>query len=392
MRIALTTWGFPTPFSKSMNGIATSTATIARSLAQQGHSVVVITSDADGMPASYFTDEGVEVHQAHPGNWHWYLSKLPGVPPALIRYLKLWEVGHAAALKFQALSRISPFDIVEVGPPAPWVNPSFRKFPATKCVAFAHGSSQFSHFQGIQPSWVERAWTYAEKQSAKVADGLLSPSQFVASFYQHAYGRLPLVLPYPVQIPKLPEHSEDAVRIITLGGTGNAKGADLIAQAMPRILSDYSHVSLSVISGEGRAEFDQLRSEYGDGRVSLLPWLPWDQLQQEFFSHSIFVSPSRFETFGLTVAEAMAAGLAVVVSDLPSHLEIVTEGETGLTFASGNAAQLADALRRAVEDSHLRKKIAGQARTWVAESLVPDTLAQRRVEFYQSLFLGPSRN
>ena len=74
-----------------MNGIAASTAMVARHLTREGHSVVVITSDADGMPSSYATEDGIEVHQARPGNWHWYLSKLPRASSTLIHFLKLWE-------------------------------------------------------------------------------------------------------------------------------------------------------------------------------------------------------------------------------------------------------------------------------------------------------------
>lgn len=374
-----------------MNGIASSTATIARYLTLAGHSVTVITSDADGMPPRYVTEDGIEVHQAAPGNWHWYLSKFAKRSPSLIRYLKSWEIGHAAAIKFQALTRERPFDVVEVGPPTPWTNPTFRKFPGTKCVSFVHGASGLVHeFQNLPVTPIHRFWNYAEKESARAADGLLSPSHFVADFYARVYGRRPVVLPFPVRVPEPLAPPNRGPKIISLGGTGAAKGGDLIVEAMPAILRENSDVSLSVMSAKGNAGFETLEKEFPD-RVSLLPWLPWDELQNEFLNHSIFISPSRFETFGLTVAEAMAVGLAVVVSDLPSHREIVEDGERGLTFRSGTASSLADALRRVVRDERLRSEMAGKGREWVQDCLQPETLIRQRTVFYEALFSNRAR-
>ena len=159
-------------------------------------------------------------------------------------------------------------------------------------------------FQNHRPSRVEQFWNYAEKRSAQVADGLLAPSRFVANFYGDTYGRLPVVLPLSVQVPARSARLDQNLHIIALGGSGDAKGGDLVIRAMPEILSAYPEVSLSVISAEGKPEFAPLRTNF-PGRVTLLPWLTWNQLQNEFLAHSIFISPSRFETFGLTVAEAM---------------------------------------------------------------------------------------
>ena len=76
----------------------------------------------------------------------------------------------------------------------------------------------------------------------------------------------------------------------------------------------------------------------------------------------------------------------MVVSDLPSHRELVTHGETGLTFTSGDAVRLAEAVRRVMQDSALRRKIVTQARTWIRDNLDPVLLARRRIDYYQSLF------
>jgi glycosyltransferase involved in cell wall biosynthesis len=59
------------------------------------------------------------------------------------------------------------------------------------------------------------------------------------------------------------------------------------------------------------------------------------------------VLSSRWEGFGLVIVEAMAHGLPVVSSDLPTSLEIM--GDFGLYFQNGNVEDLAEKLHEATQ-------------------------------------------
>ncbi len=63
--------------------------------------------------------------------------------------------------------------------------------------------------------------------------------------------------------------------------------------------------------------------------------------------------------------EAMAMELPVVVSDLPALREIVSPGETGLTFRAEDAADLAEVLTGLLDDRELRSRLGRQAREWI---------------------------
>jgi glycosyltransferase involved in cell wall biosynthesis len=82
----------------------------------------------------------------------------------------------------------------------------------------------------------------------------------------------------------------------------------------------------------------------------------------------IFCYPSlaeQGETFGVAVAEAMAAGAVPVVSRLACFTDFVRDGENGLVFdhtAPDAAAQLAAALGRLLADADLRARLATVAR------------------------------
>lgn len=81
----------------------------------------------------------------------------------------------------------------------------------------------------------------------------------------------------------------------------------------------------------------------------------------------IFCYPSlaeRGETFGVAIAEAMAAGAAPVVSNLACFNELVRDGDTGLVFdhrGPGAEERLADVLARLLSDAALRRSLAQRA-------------------------------
>jgi glycosyltransferase involved in cell wall biosynthesis len=76
-------------------------------------------------------------------------------------------------------------------------------------------------------------------------------------------------------------------------------------------------------------------------------WLARDALADLFARAALVLSPSRLETCGLTLLEALAAGVPVVASDLAAHREVAARaGSRGVTFfASGDAPSLIDAAR-----------------------------------------------
>jgi len=70
------------------------------------------------------------------------------------------------------------------------------------------------------------------------------------------------------------------------------------------------------------------------------------------------VLATKEETFGLVLAEAQRAGVAVIGSNAGGVPEIIEDGKTGLLFESENADDLARCLRRLIEEPGLRQKLA----------------------------------
>ena len=127
--------------------------------------------------------------------------------------------------------------------------------------------------------------------------------------------------------------------------------------------------------GGGEAYRDGLLAEFspalGDRLIFSPPEFDAEKLAKHYGAIDVFCYPSladQGETFGVAVAEAMAAGAAPVVSNLACFHELVRNGDTGLVFdhtAPDAEARLADALAQLVGDAAARHAMADRARRHV---------------------------
>jgi glycosyltransferase involved in cell wall biosynthesis len=88
------------------------------------------------------------------------------------------------------------------------------------------------------------------------------------------------------------------------------------------------------------------------------------------------------EPFGLTVAEAMACGRAVVVSQAGGAAELFTPGHDALGVPPGDTAALADAIRRLAADEELRRQLGVNARITAERQFDRQRLGPQVLAFY----------
>lgn len=123
------------------------------------------------------------------------------------------------------------------------------------------------------------------------------------------------------------------------------KGFDLLIKAFHL----FSHINTDWkldIVGEGPEEgmYNQLITEYKlSDRIFIHPFTKY--IQTYYSNAQIYILSSRWEGFGLVLVEAMAHGLPIVSSDLPTSKEIL--GDFGMYFENGNIEELAQRLEDA---------------------------------------------
>jgi glycosyltransferase involved in cell wall biosynthesis len=159
-------------------------------------------------------------------------------------------------------------------------------------------------------------------------------------------------------------------RLICVGTLGRHKGQDLLIEALAD-LGDLDWQCVLAGSLDRDPDFVQhleariTRLRYSD-RVRLPGVLTGAALAQAYATADLLVAPSRSETYGMTVTEALAYGLPVLAAaagGLPEALGASTDGtRPGQLIPPGDPAALAAALRDWLGDEHHRRRLRAAAR------------------------------
>lgn len=120
-----------------------------------------------------------------------------------------------------------------------------------------------------------------------------------------------------------------------------------------------------VLVGEGpdRASYEKMCRELELQNVRFVNFLEHAQLCRYYAAADVFVLPSRSETWGLVINEAMEFGLPIVTtSAVGAAPDLVPNGENGFVTAPDNVEQLANALETLVRDAALRTRMGERSR------------------------------
>jgi len=102
-------------------------------------------------------------------------------------------------------------------------------------------------------------------------------------------------------------------------------------------------------SGEVRKQLEKLVVELGlKDRFHFLGWL--DHAEKLLCAMDVFVSASETESFGLVIAEAMAAGTAVVATETEGAKEVIDDQKTGILVPIGDVNGIANAITTLLEN------------------------------------------
>lgn len=145
-----------------------------------------------------------------------------------------------------------------------------------------------------------------------------------------------------------------------VGRLVHEKGVDVLLEALAQLPDDF--ILALVGSGPLAADLARLSAERRlAGRVRWLGRVPRESIPEHLSAFDAMVLPSRSipvwrEQFGMALVEAMLCETPVVGSSCGAIPEVI--GEAGLVFPEGDAAALADRLRRLADDAALREDLA----------------------------------
>jgi phosphatidylinositol alpha-mannosyltransferase len=160
---------------------------------------------------------------------------------------------------------------------------------------------------------------------------------------------------------EMPPDCSPKVTILFVGRLDKRKGFLTLLESFIRLKPIYPQLQLQVIGPFEAKEcqpFRQMVQACGVTGVEFVGYVSPDRLPSYYHQADIFCAPSiGFESFGIVLLEAMAAGLPVVASRIEGYRNLVSEGLEGLLVPPGQAEPLATALRRLVDQPYQRRKM-----------------------------------
>ena len=359
MMIALVSDEYPP--ATITGGIGTYTKALAELLANSGEHEVHIFCQSDALEKR--SAGGEQIHEV--------VTRGPRWRPARILYHRLvaplfgpiehrvrWGISVGSAVMTTENSLGRPFDVIEV-PEAGGFGALLRLTGVkTAMLIRLHSNTAILRRYSHQRRTLEdRLIGILEGWSVKQGDLVASPTR---ALVRESRDDLGLVeeecLVYPNLPPRVTDSSGPASKtktgqrsVLTVGRLGNLKGTDLVLQAVGHLQTrEYPqlHVVLIGRSEWSRDELDAMIARtVRPGTCELLGEVNHSEAIAAMRSATMLVQASRYDNYPNTILEAFQSGCLAVGSNVGGIPEIVSHGQTGLLFESGNAESLESQIR-----------------------------------------------
>jgi glycosyltransferase involved in cell wall biosynthesis len=409
LRVAFVSTQYPPAVG---GGIGRFTADLARTFAGAGHEVHVFS--AQGPTSTVSFEDGVWVHR---------FPEVPFVPETLAGEAALLDVSRIGSVYRELVHAHlhRPFDVVS----SPiWLAEGLLVAMDPRFVTILSLHTTTKTLAGLERYWRSTPrslpLTVLERLAVAAHQATHANSRASLAKVGEEYGapRHPFVIPHGVA-----DHSSrfvrrrganGSVRILLAGRLDSRKGGDIALDVMAKVLRRFptaefvlvgEPIALDELDGRSLPEAVSYRHAAEPEllrRIRFTGVVPDDELYQHYADGDMFLAPSRYESFGLPVVEAMSFGLPIVASAAGAMPEIVVHGENGLLVDLADGAAAVDALGTLIDDPDRRRRLGATSRRryLAAFSLAvsgPRTMAayrsiaaERRVEARRAAFGAPA--
>lgn len=332
--------GMVCPYSFDVHGgVQAHVLQLAEVMRGRGHVVSVL---APSSPHVTLPDYVVSAGKAVPIPYNGSVARLR-FGPATHRRVKKWIAA-------------GEFDVLHLHEPnAPSLSVLALMVAEGPIVATFHTSTTkslaLSFFQGILRPWNEKIV------------GRIAVSDLARRWQMEALGSDAVQIPNGVDVdsfasaPPLPGYPRDGKTVLFLGRFDEPrKGMDVLLGALPAVVQRFPDVEILIV---GRGDEDGLRDDVGElaAHLRFLGQVDDAEKAAALRSADVYCAPNTGgESFGIVLVEAMAAGAAVVASNLDAFRRVLDNGTAGRLVPVADAAALADALIDVLGDDTLRAR------------------------------------
>lgn len=197
------------------------------------------------------------------------------------------------------------------------------------------------------------------------------------------------VIPNFIDPDLFPYHSKlpsDRLRILSIRPFASRKYAnDLTAEAI-EILSDkefFDELEFT-ICGEGRLFETETQALRKFDNVTLHnKFFTQHEIAELHRQHGIFLAPTRLDSQGVSMCEAMSSGLVAISTNIAAIPEFITHNETGLLARPESGEELADAIERLYCDADLFARLSQAGSDRMRAQCGPAATVQKELELIE---------
>ena len=364
MRIGIFTDTY-TPF---INGVTTSVVMLKKALEKKGHTVYIVTVNAENM--KYQTEENGRV------------IRIPGIPIGIYDYrlTGIYPIKAMKIIKKWNLDIIHSQTEFGIGTFARIISKQFN-IPLvhtyhTMYEDYVHYITH-GYFNRSSKKIVEYLTLF---YCDKTISELVVPTKKAYELFKQKYkvDRNVYIVPTGIDVEKfyVEKNSKlnitekrkelglkkDDFVILFVGRIGSEKNIDLLLTSMKSLINISDKIKLLIV-GDG-PDLNQYQNYVLKNKLEeniiFTGKVPWNKINTYYLISNCFTTASHTETQGLTVIEAMASSLPVVAIDDESFTDTVINGLNGLIFK--NKREYKKCIINLYKDKELLKKLSSQAR------------------------------
>ena len=384
MRIGLFTDTYP-PF---INGVSTSVAMLKRALEQQGHTVYVVTVSNNALKHEYDEKERILKVAGIPiGIYDYRLSSI--YPVTLINKMKKWnlDVIHShTEFGVGILARLfaKQFNI-------PLVH-TYHTLYEDYTHYITHG-----YFEKSSKKIVEYLTKF---YCDKTANELIVPTNKIYSLFKEKYNftKNIHIIPTGIEVDRFFEENinkkevemlkkklgfkKNEFVILFVGRLAEEKNVEFLIEAHKKLVEYDDHIKLLIVGdGPDKQKYEQLAENLGlKDNIIFNGKAAWEEIPIYYHASNVFATASTTETQGLTVIEAMAAGVPPFCIDDESFRGTVTDELNGRVFK--NQEEYINQITELYENKKIIDVYSKQARVQ-AEHCSSRSYASSVIEVYQ---------
>jgi 1,2-diacylglycerol 3-alpha-glucosyltransferase len=346
LRIAM----FTETWYPARDGVVTSLSAFRKGLEALGHEVFIFAAGSQASRESN-TDDKVRFYTGP--TWRpypeYHLAARLGPSHRLLRDLKI-DVVHSHGTVIMGIKAVRAARFAKL--------PFFLTYHTRVEDATAYVTRHPAREELLRRLiWTWHRWYFRQ------CDAIVMPTRAVERdimTHLHAHVRRSFVIPTGIDVARFAEGKGDGVRakygleggplVLTVGRIAWEKNLETMISAAESIAAKRDDVTFAV-AGRGPALLHfrgEVRRRGLEKTVHFLGFVPDDDLPALYHSGDAFLMPSTFETQGIALLEAMAAGLPVAAADSGGPTHFVRSSENGFLFEGRDVAACAQAVNLAL--------------------------------------------